>query len=168
MRSSGTCDRPTLKRSKNAINRPLASTTVPVPRAVFLDGHSHRLRSCGLARPMLHARPCIEHRGQIEDARSWRRSPLAHRHSATDVRLSRCARPNPHAPHVLPARPVRTAHCASSMGRVTWEVRGTTLVVRSKWAVVGAWAGSPASRTRRARLGGPWVAGVRGGEPRRG
>ena len=107
-------------------NRPIlpGPTLFSFPPAVFLDT-PHRVR-CDLARPMamLHARPCIEHRGQIEDASSRELAPLyplAHRHGATDVRLSLRTL---HAPHVLAARPVLTAHCASSMGRVTCEVRG--------------------------------------------
>ena len=133
-----------IKRSKKYFTDLLLAPPFPFPALCFWTcGRwtrrplSHRLRSCGLARLMLHARPCIEHRGQIEDARSWRRSPLAHRHSATDVRLSRCARPNPHAPHVLPARPVLTAHCSLRLEHGQGHLGSTGYEVSSTQQVVG-------------------------------
>ena len=137
--TTGTCDRSTIKRSKNVINRPLASTTLPVPRAVFLDAWTldatATLTDFDLAAShgscSTHARASsIEDRSRTRGVGVALRSRTA---TAPPMCVSLAARaPTPMRPTCCRAPCAACAHCSLLTAPRAWAGSPGKYGVRSK------------------------------------
>ena len=141
-RAGATCDRSTIKRSKNVINRPLASTTLPVPRAVFLDAWTldttATLTDFDLAAShgscSTHARASsIEDRSRTRGVGVALRSRTA---TAPPMCVSLAARaPTPMRPTCCRAPCAACAHCSLLTAPRAWAGSPGKYGVRSKYYV---------------------------------